>query len=307
MKIITVTLNPCIDVTMLTDGFDLEKVNHVARGIRQAGGKGINVGTVAHHFFVDTMAFCIIGSENKDEFLKMLGTKAGEVFYIEKYGKIRENLTMRYKDETMKFNCAGLTCSDKDLMNLLEGIRAAIEENDIVAVCGSVPNGITSDGLRDFCIALSDLKAKVFVDSENFTLEDIKEIKPFCIKPNRYELAQLFNSDHDLSDDEIKEYALKLSEYGVTNVLITLGENGTVAVCNGKFYTVSAPKIDVRSTVGAGDSMLAGFAIGVSKGYPIEQCLKLASACGSDTASREGVELCIPESVESIIDQVKVE
>lgn len=305
MKLITVTLNPAIDVTLMCDQIDFDKVGRVHTEIREAGGKGVNVSRVAKKFGADGYCFALMGRENTPEYLNLLNDTAGEFISAQIEGRIRENLTIRSDDKCVKLNRMGAVAGSADLYNLLESIKSVLLKGDLVAVSGSIPPGVNEDMLTDFCLKIKEAGGKVLLDTESIGIENIKKIKPFAIKPNLHEFAKLIGVAI-LSPLKISEEMLNLHNEGVENILLTLGEKGMKALCSGEIFDVDGVKVDVKSNVCAGDSTLAGFCIGLIRGLDIADCVRLSCACGTATVMVEGSGVCDEASAMEIFEKISL-
>ncbi|MBR4282820.1 MAG: hexose kinase [Clostridia bacterium] len=305
MKLITVTLNPAIDVTLMCDQIDFDKVGRVHTEIREAGGKGVNVSRVAKKFGADGYCFALMGKENTPEYLNLLNDTAGEFISTEIDGRIRENLTIRSDEKCVKLNRMGAVASEDDLNTLFESIKKVLCANDLVAVSGSIPQGISEDMLTDFCLKIKDAGGKILLDTESIGIENIKKIKPFVIKPNLHEFAKLIGVAI-LSPTKINEEMQNLYNAGVENILLTMGDKGMKALCQGEIFDVGGVKVDVKSNVCAGDSTLAGFAIGNIRKMDIADCVKLSSACGTATVMCEGSGVCDEASAMEIMEKISL-
>lgn len=305
MKLITVTLNPAIDVTLICNDIDFDKVGRVHTEIREAGGKGVNVSRVAKKFNVEGKCFALAGDENSAEYLSLLRDTAGDIFFTQIEGRIRENLTIRSDDKCVKLNRMGAVAKSDDLNRLLADIKPVLCEGDLVAVSGSVPPGVNEDMLTDFCLEIKKAGGKILLDTESIGVENIKKIKPFAIKPNLHEFAKLVGVAI-LSPLKISEEMQNLYNAGVENILLTLGDKGMKALCGGKLYEAEGVKAEVKSNVCAGDSTLAGFCIGLIRGMDIADCIRLACACGTATVEVEGSGVCDEISALEIMEKISL-
>jgi len=303
MKLVTVTLNPAIDVTLICDQIDFDKVGRVHTEIREAGGKGVNVSRVGKKFNTDGICFALMGKENSAEYLNLLNDTAGEFIPFEIQGRIRENLTIRSDEKCLKLNRMGAMAKEDDLEELYKKIKNVLCKDDLVAVSGSVPQGVSEDMLTDFCLKIKDAGGKILLDTESIGVENLKKINPFAIKPNLHEFAKLVGMGN-LSSSKIEEEMLNLYKSGVENILLTLGEKGMKALCNGEIFDAGSIDVEVKSNVCAGDSTLAGFAIGIIRGMDIADCVRLACACGTATVTCEGSGVCDEASALEIMEKI---
>ncbi|MEG0895462.1 MAG: hexose kinase [Oscillospiraceae bacterium] len=285
-KIITVCLNPSFDVTIWIDNFDFSEPVKAVREEVYAGGKAINVSKALTSLEVPNKCVGILGKDNSEKFLSLLNGFEFQHILID--GEIRNNFSIVSKENTMlKVNRNGFSISKSLLDNIQTIIKNNIStaKNPIIIFSGSLPTGITKEDYIALIKVFCD-KVKVCIDSDCLTVKDLKEIKPFLIKPNKVEFNKLADiSFTDLQD--IIEYSKTLSPY-ITHLLISLSDDGLLYIGNSKAYWCKAPKVNVLSTVGAGDTTLAGFIYGIEKEMPIEDAIKFATACGTVSVTLEG-------------------
>jgi 1-phosphofructokinase family hexose kinase len=303
-SIITVTLNPSIDVTLWTDGLDIDNVNRVVRENREAGGKGINVSRVAKSFGAPTICISVAGRENCREFSDLLDSERLEYRLIEIEDAIRENLTIRHGGYTLKINRKGPAAPPTVIDELCSLIQSCIRPGDIAVFAGSIPENIPVEDYIKLILQVKDLGALIAIDSDFLGLEHYARLSPWLIKPNIHELRRIVEPGGE-SVDDIANAAYELCKNGVENVLVSLGANGLIYLSERTAIRASVPKVEVKSTVGAGDSALAGFAVAFLDNKDIMECVRLAAACGTACVMREGTGLASPELAQKIISKVK--
>ena len=306
MNLFTVTLNPALDVTILADGLDGDRANHVLGEQREAGGKGVNVGRVVKSFGIATRAFGLLGRLNAPEYLKLLGDSAGATSFFYVDGRVRENMTLRAESACMKLNREGAPYDKEALQDLQTLLLRNLCEGDVAAISGSCPKGMPVDDLIHFCKAIAQKGGLVALDSEALTLDALRECPPFLFKPNIHELAQLTGAAAD-TWDKLLDALRQVKACGVQNLLVSMGSDGMAALCGDTLYRVRVPKIEVKSTVGAGDSTVGGFlaALALEKGIP--EALRWANACGCAAAGREGTGLGDADAAQRLLPEVTVE
>ena len=305
-SIISVTLNPSIDVTLWSDGLHPDKANRVLSELREVGGKGINVSRVVHSFGQETLCLSVAGEDNLREFAGFLEQENLRYEFIKVEGAVRENLTLRAEGQTIKLNRKGPSLSTMMIGALMALIHSRIRPGDIVVFAGSLPENVTPKDYVELILAVKQSGALVAVDSDLLSLEDYRRISPWLIKPNIHELRHIVELTGTTVDD-VADAAKTLSEAGVENVVVSLGGNGIVCVAGDRTIRASVPRVDVKSTVGAGDSALAGFIVGFVKDYPPEECVRLAAACGTACVMRDGTLVATKETAGPLIDQIQVE
>lgn len=310
--IITVTLNPSIDVTLWLDGLRTDEANRVTDESRGVGGKGINVSRVVQSYGLDNLCLAVAGKDNHDEFCRYLEKDGLRYEALQVDGMVRENLTLRFEGQTVKLNRKGLSMSTMMVGALMALIQARMRPGDIVAFGGSLPENITSQDYLELILAVKNAGALVAVDTDQFTLDQYRRISPWLIKPNIHELRHVVEVPGTTITDVVTA-ARRLADAGVENVLVSLGGNGLVCVSretgDSPEETVRAmvPKVEVKSTVGAGDSTLAGYIVGFVKGKSRMECCRLAAACGTASAMKDGTEVADKASAAALLPEIQVE
>jgi 1-phosphofructokinase family hexose kinase len=304
-KIISITLNPSIDVTLWLDGLHLDKANRVERETREMGGKGINVSHTVHSFGLDTLCLTVAGEENSREFASYLERDGLRYELLQTEGAVRENLTLRSEGQTVKINRKGPSMSAMMFGALMALIKKHIRPGDIAVFGGSLPENISVQDYMELILAVKNAGALIALDSDSLRLDDYRNIAPWLIKPNIHELKNIVEIKGTTITD-IVDAARVLKENGIENVLVSLGGNGIACLSGSSVIHAAVPTVDVKSTVGAGDSALAGFIVGYVKDYPLEECVRLAAACGTATAMKDGTALATKESAAALLEQIKI-
>lgn len=308
--IITVTMNPSIDVTLWLDGLNTDEANHVLDESREVGGKGINVSRVVRSFGLDNLCLAVAGRDNVGEFSRFLEEDALRYELLQVDGVVRENLTLRYDGQTLKLNRKGLSMSTMLVGALMALIQSRMKPGDIVVFGGSLPENITVQDYVELIMAVKNAGALVAVDSDLLTLEHYRRISPWLIKPNIHELRHIVEV-RGAGVDDVVQAAMTLSEAGVENALVSLGGDGLVCIGrmgDGSREVIRAvvPKVEVKSTVGAGDSTLAGFIVGYVRGLSRLECSRLAAACGTASAMLEGTAVADKDTASALLERIEV-
>ena len=179
------------------------------------------------------------------------------------------------------------------------------EFSTFVSFTGSIPKGISATAVLTMLENLKKQGAKIVIDSRSVSLEQLKAFKPWLIKPNKDEAKHY--TGIELNDiEEVANFAKELYANGVKNAMISLGGNGAVLACEQGVLYAKTPKIEVRSTIGAGDSTLAGFMASISKGFSVENALKQAMAFGVSACMQEGTLPPVSSDIEQIKQQVEI-
>lgn len=307
MKVITVTANPCIDRTVWVDEFNIGGTNRVSRVLESVNGKGINTSVVVRNLGYNTVAAVIdrLEGERAEAYLASVGIPAVAVTAS---GKLRVNTKIFdvYDQTVTELNCKGEPIDEGIQKEFLNAVCSAIEEGDVVVVSGSVPPNMTVDFYRELLVSAKNKGAYTILDADGELLIEGIKGKPELIKPNMDELSRLCGRNVRDIDEAIDE-ANMLRKMGVGAVCISFGGKGALYVTESGNYWADALKLEVKGTVGAGDSMVAGFAVAHLKGMSSAEALRSAIAAASGSVSLEGTQLCNAELYGKMLSLVKVE
>lgn len=299
--IYTVTFNPSLDYVMQCEKLSLGHVNRSLKEIIYPGGKGINVSIVLSHLGIPNKALGFIAGftgKEIDALLKDLSITTD--FILLSQGLSRINVKLSCEDET-EVNATGPNITLPDL-NHLQTQLDLLEPGDFLVLAGSIPLGIPSTIYQDIMVQLKDKKIHIIVDATKDLLLNVLPYHPFLVKPNHLELAELFGVTLS-STEEIITYAQKLQDKGAQNVLVSMGAQGSLLITQeGTVERMNAPKGTVINTVGAGDSMIAGFIAGYLRTQDFKEALKFATATGSATAFSDW--LATPPMIEALLKQL---
>ena len=269
--IYTITLNPSLDYTVKVPDFEIGKINRSCFEKIEIGGKGINVSKVLKKLGIDsTICGFYAGSIGKNIIEEAKNLDFNNI-WIKVKGCSRINIKLLSTPETA-INGKGCEASIDDLNKLCNKINT--DKNTYVILSGSVCQGLDSNA---YAYIMSKLQGKFIVDAEKQLLLNSIKHKPFLVKPNHLELGEIFNTSIDSFEKAII-YGKKLCEMGAENVIISMGSIGAVFVNINNEYTVKANKINVANTVGAGDTMLAGFIYSLINKKDFEESLIFALA-----------------------------
>lgn len=280
--IYTVTFNPAIDYVIRTDNIETGVVNRTTAETYFIGGKGINVSVVLAELGVKTVVLGFIAGFTGDAIEKGVKEKGIETDFIRlDNGFSRINVKIKSAEET-EINGQGPIIDDRAVAELFEKI-SNMNNGDTLILAGSIPKSVDSDIYEKILAYCGGKGIRAVVDASGKLLMNVLKYKPFLIKPNNHELGEIFGVEINTFGD-IEKYALKLKEMGARNVLVSMAGDGAVLLAeNGKTYTCGVCKGVVKNSVGAGDSMVAGFIAGIVDG-DYEYALKLGTACGGATA-----------------------
>lgn len=282
----TITLNPSLDYIVHVDGFKVDTVNRSKEEAIFVGGKGINVSILLKNLGIESKALGFVAGFTGDQIIHRIQEQGIESEFIKlQQGMSRINIKLKSNQET-EINGLGPNIEAKDIKNLYQKIEK-MRDGDFLVLAGSIPatmpNDIYSQIMQDF----SHKKLEVVVDATKDLLLNVLEYGPFLIKPNHHELGELFGVTLQ-SQEEVVLYAKKLQEKGARSVLVSMAGDGAVLVAeDGQVIKHPGLKGEVKNSVGAGDSMVAGFIAGYLKNKNMKDAFKMGVAAGSATAFSE--------------------
>ena len=296
--IYTVTLNPSIDYVVHMEDYEEGKVNRTDKEEYLAGGKGINVSVVLHNLGVDNIALGFVAGFTGAEIVRLLQTQGVNTDFIKlEDGMSRINVKVKTRKET-EINCQGPIITTQQIGVLYDKI-SKLQPGDIMVLAGSVPKGLPDSLYADIVSVLNQKGVKTVVDTTGNHLKNVLQYRPFLIKPNHHELSEIFGVTIKDRDDIIY-YAKKLQSLGARNVLVSRAEKGAILITDTNEVLESLPpEGKVVNSVGAGDSMVAGFVTGYHKTGDYMEALKLGIAAGSATAFSS--QLATKEQIEKLL------
>lgn len=300
-KIITVCLNPSLDQTIWVDRFDLdEPVVSVDEKV-YAGGKGINVSRVLTALNVPNHSVTVVGALNVAVLTDLLKAEGVSFTPIKAPGHIRENLSIVLPDGRLfKINRKGFSVDEETLFEVSEGINAALANatHPIVVFAGSLPQNMTVKQYKALIMQVRAKGIEVCVDTDIFSEQDIKDIMPLIIKPNHIELSHI--AGRKLTGiDEMKIYAQTLTPY-VKHILVSMGKDGLIYLSSEEEHLFASPSVEVKSTVGAGDTTLSGFIAALCDEKTIAECVRFAGVCGTASVTLPGTAIISASDIASV-------
>ncbi len=276
--IYTLTMNPSLDYYMWVDELQIGKTNRSDKESILLGGKGLNVSKTLYELGVDSTAICVVAGFVGDEIEKRIKEQSYQSKIIRVNGNSRINIKIKSKEES-EINASGPKLTEEDLDAMLNEF-ANIKEEDVVILSGSLPKGVAKDFYAKIIENVKRTKAKVIVDTSGEVLKNAVTSGVFLVKPNLVELSELF--DTEIEDmKKVEHYARKLLGMGAENVLVSMGEHGSIFVNEKETIYKEAIKGKVVSTVGAGDAMVAGFVKGYLDGKRFEDAMEVAVECAN--------------------------
>lgn len=297
--IYTVTLNPALDYIMHVEHFEKNRINKTSSELLLPGGKGINVSIVLHNLGMSSTALGFIAGFTGQEIRRKLqGLGVTDDFIELPDGHSRINMKICSHEET-ELNGMGPIIDEASLLKLYTQLDQLVT-GDVLVLAGSIPASLPDNIYQDIMKRVEAKGVMTIVDARKDLLENVLELRPFLIKPNNFELAELFGLEELWNKQEVLRYAKELQERGARNVLVSMAGAGAVlAAEDGSTYESPAPDGTVINSVGAGDSMVAGFLYGLLTTESFEQAFYTGLACGSASAFSE--QLATKDAVDAIL------
>lgn len=293
----TVTFNPAIDYVVHTAEMKLGATNRSEKEEMYFGGKGINVSIVLRELGISSKALGFTAGFTGEAIEKGLSDAGIDTDFVRlENGNSRINVKIKSAEET-ELNGQGPDIDGKAIAALFEKLDG-LKDGDTLILAGSIPSSLPSDIYQRILERLSGKKIKTVVDATKDLLLNVLKYKPYLVKPNNHELGEMFGVTLK-TDEEIETYARKLRDMGAVNVLISMAGDGAMLIDEyGKMHRCGVCRGMVKNSVGAGDSMVAGFIAG-SLGGDYEYALKLGTAAGGATAFSDG--LAVREKINELL------
>lgn len=300
--IFTVTLNPSVDYIVQLDSLNLGGLNRSTGERKYPGGKGINVSRVLKGLGVESTVLGFVGGFTGKYIEDYLLKENIETDFVHVSEDTRINIKLKTVKET-EINAKGPYISEADFSALKEKIKG-LTKVDTLVLAGSIPSSMPASTYEELLKICKRNGANYIVDAEGNLLKNILHYQPFLIKPNHHELGELFGTAIENCEQAVY-YGKKLIEMGAQNVIVSLAGKGAIFVNRGGALFAKAPKGEVKSSVGAGDSMVAGFLAKYLEAREEKAAFQFSVACGSATAFTNG--LCTPEEIDSLLPQVQIQ
>lgn len=301
--IYTVTFNPSLDYIVSVDDFQLGKTNRTASELMFAGGKGINVSIVLKNLGLDSTALGFTAGFTGEEIAKRLEADGIRTDFVNvPEGISRINVKLKNIDGT-EINGMGPKIGPEELGKLLAQLEK-LEAGDVLVLAGSIPKSMPDDIYRGILKRLDKKNILTVVDATGELLVNVLKYHPFLIKPNNHELGELFDVEI-ATKEQAAPYARKLQEKGAKNVLVSMGGQGAVFLSEtGELFMAEAPKGELKNSVGAGDSMVAGFITGWMQKGSYEHAFRMGVSTGSASAFSDN--FATKQEVEAVYEKCEV-
>ena len=299
--IYTVTLNPSVDYIVKLESFHLGELNRTVSDTKFPGGKGINVSRVLNQFGTNSKVLGFIGGFTGAYVEQYLQNENIKTDFVQVNEDTRINIKLKTGKES-EINANGPSISKQDFQLLKNKIHQLGAE-DLLVLAGSIPASLPKTTYEELVKICKESGAQFVVDAEGDLLKKVLPYQPFLIKPNHHELGELFETTIS-NTEEVIPFGKKLVEMGAKNVIVSLAGNGAVLINKNTSLIAEVPKGEVKNSVGAGDSMVAGFLAAHERLSSIEEAFRYSVASGSATAFSLG--LCTKEKVEKLLPYVQI-
>lgn len=306
--IITVTLNPAIDKTVYIDKLKAKTLNRVSSSLFDIGGKGINVSKTISSLNSVSIATGLLGKDNNSFIINGLNYLSIENDFVYVDGSVRTNLKVIEEDGSLtEINESGPTINKDKIDELILKLDKYANEENIFVFSGSVPKGVDSNIYAYLTNRLKQKGSKVVVDADDELLSLAIKESPTVIKPNMYELSKLVDIDENSDDTTIINKCRSLLDHGIQIICVSKGKDGALFISNHYCYSAKAIDVEVKSSVGAGDAMVAALAYGLQNNMDYLDMFKLALATSAGAVMSKGTSPASLEVVNELIEKIEIQ
>ncbi|AEX24450.1 MULTISPECIES: 1-phosphofructokinase [Vibrio] len=305
-KVVTITLNPALDLTGSVEALKVGSVSLVKQSNLHAAGKGVNVAKVLSDLGADVTVTGFLGKDNPELFHQLFAEIDVKDEFIEVEGSTRINVKLvESNGEVSDINFPGVQVTAEDIARFEDTLFRLAETHDYFVLAGSLPGGVTPELCAAWIEKLHQLGKKVLFDSSKAALSAGIDAHPWLIKPNDEELSD-FVGQHLETPEQCQQAAQSLADKGIENIVVSMGANGVMWLNQGEWLRAQPPRMNVVSTVGAGDTLVAGLCWGHMQVMPKNELLRFATALSALAVSQVGVGLTSQEELENIKLQTQV-
>lgn len=302
--IYTITANPSIDYVLQLTTLTLGEVNRTVSDVKLPGGKGINVSRILKELEIDSTALGFVGGATGKMFENLLSKHGLKTSFTQVSEDTRINVKVNAvkQDEETEINGTGPAISDQEKDEFIKQLKE-VGNVDVVVMSGSLPKKISETFYLDIAEMIQKQGADFVIDTTGQALLDTLPLNPLVVKPNHHELAELFNTTFKDNQDII-DNARKLLDKGAKHVLVSMAGDGALLVTKDHAYHANAPKGTVINSVGAGDSMIAGFVGTFMKTNDAIESFHMGAACGSATAFSQ--DIAVKEKINEVYQDISI-
>lgn len=307
--IYTITMNPCLDRHLEVERLVPDDTNRIISETRYAAGKGIDVSVVIKELGGESTALGFVGGYDGLELEGRLVNRGVQCDFTATSGETRTNIHIYDRSNATRTSISvpGAEIAPAELASFCRRVRHLVPPPTFVALSGSVPRGVTKSIYRQMIPWLKEQGARVVLDADGEALQEGIKSAPFLIKPNIHEASRLLGQDlSELAPAQIADAAQQLLRHGLEVVVISMGARGLLVLDANTRSHVQTTEVKVQSTIGSGDSVVAGLMLGIARGQSLTESATLGAACGAATAMTPGTELCRRADVEELLQGTKI-
>ena len=287
-RVLALALNPSVDLTLWVDTFVPHCENQVQEERHEAAGKAVNVARALQAYGVPCRCIMLAGKENRPQLEARLQQEGLDYRLVEVAGYTKENITIVHGDgRATRLLRQGFSVPYEALEEIQNMLASEVTQGTLVVISGQMPKGVTPRLLQNLCQTIVQAGGQVALDSASVSQEDLEQIRPWAIKPNRKELC-LYAGRDLTSKEEMVAYAQSLNAKGIEHCLVSLDREGLLYTGEGEALWIEVPEVSLVSQVGSGDNCLAGFIAGMNQGFSVEKSVCTAAAMGTASCLREG-------------------
>lgn len=307
-KIITVTMNPAIDKIVTVEDFTTGQLNRIKSIRLDPGGKGINVSKAVITYGIEQLATGILAGNNGKNLLSMLKEYKFHKDFVMVPGETRTNMKIRdlKTNAITEVNEPGQPLRTEDLEVFFRKLKKYLHKSEIMVLSGSLPPETTDCFYTAAIQMAAQMNSRVIFDADGSSLKMGIQSKPYAIKPNLREMERLTGKVLD-TYDKIRIEVERLAKTGIGMILVSMGERGSVFHCKGTTWRVSPLQVEVKSTIGAGDAMVAAMAFCMHHGKSPEETARITMAAGCLSTAEEGTEMARWQDIQQVYNNVKID
>ena len=304
-KILTITLNPAIDITIQLDTLKIGEVNRQETVQTHAAGKGLNVAQVLKDLGHNVIVSGFLGQDNRQIFDTHFAQAQFDNQFVYIKGETRQNIKLAEQSGQMTdINGKGFWVSEQDKQNLFSQIEQILPEIDVVVIAGSLPQGFSTEELQNLMQLIQRHHKKIAIDTSGKALVTAIQNQPWMIKPNTDELTESYGLAANTYAEQQKLFSGLNST--IEHIVVSMGEHGVNWLHQTHPLHAQAPKVSVKSTVGAGDSLLAGMIHGLVSHLSMQETLKTATAIASHAVTQIGFRIPDADTLQQLKSQTTI-
>ncbi len=300
------TLNPALDRTIIVEKLIQDDTTRILSETLYAGGKGIDVSRVVRELGGQSVALGLVGGYDGLHLEGLLINAGVMTDFTKISGETRTNIIIKEEDTKRQYaiSAAGPQILPAEIGEVYHSVLQ-LQSMDYLVLSGSLPKGVSPNVYGQLILAGKKKESFVVLDTDGRALKESIDYRPTLIKPNQFELSRLVDSDLTCEED-ISKACEKIHGLGIEYILVSRGKEGIIFSTEKYKIKAVAPPVQVDSTVGAGDSVVAGFVQAHSQGKELAECVRMACAAGTATAKTPGTELCHLHELQEILQQIKI-